>query len=80
HGQLGRGAVSPPSQVPAPVLALAGVSAVALAGDTSCAVAAHGVVHCLGDNIYRHADPSGPLRSDHALPVDPARVRWTDAP
>lgn len=77
-GQLGRGDTSLPSAVPAPVRGLAGVSAVVLAGSTSCVVVADGAVACWGDNDARQASPRGLLRADHAVPVDRSKISWVD--
>jgi alpha-tubulin suppressor-like RCC1 family protein len=80
RGQLGRGDTSKFSDSPARVPGLAGVVSLAAYGDTSCAVVADGGVLCWGDNLARKANLGGPLRSDAAVRVDEAKMRWFTPP
>ncbi|NVB39874.1 hypothetical protein G6O69_18670 [Pseudenhygromyxa sp. WMMC2535] len=70
-GQLGRGEGPSWSATPAPVQELAPVTAMALAGDSSCAVVEDGGVSCWGDNrqprgaaVFRRGDTRGAITTD----------------
>lgn len=64
--------------MPRSVAGLAGVLSVVLAENTGCAVVADGEVQCWGDNLGRQASPRGLLHSAQAVPVDMAKILWSE--